>query len=180
MPGGKLQAKRYSQAIFEIAEERNTFDKWSEDLSKIASLLQNHELSSIIDNPRFSLEDKYKLISTSLDSSDTLVLNLVKLLISRGNFGLIADIYSEYSGLLDSYRKVEKAEVTTAIPLEEHEKVDIISRLEELTGKKINMTVKVDSSIIGGIIIRIGGKLLDGSTSSKLAFLRNEMGGAKS
>jgi F-type H+-transporting ATPase subunit delta len=179
VPTGKLQAKRYSQAIFEIAKEKNTLNKWSEDLSRIVSLSQNPEFVAVIDNPRFSFDDKFKLVSNQLKSSDPLVLNMVKLLISRGNFGLVSEIYSEYNGLLDSYHGMEKAEVTTAVELEDKEKVALVERLESLTGKKINLTVKVDPTIIGGIIVRIGGKLIDGSSSSQLSALNSEMADAR-
>ena len=80
---------------------------------------------------------------------------------------------------MDSYHGIEKAEVTTAVALEDNEKSALVSRLEELTGKKIHLTANVDDSIVGGIVIRVGGKLLDGSTSSRLAALKNEMAGTR-
>jgi F-type H+-transporting ATPase subunit delta len=179
VPTGRLQAKRFSQAIFEIAKEKNTLDKWFEDLSLIASLSRNPEFVAAVDNPRFSFEDKFKLVSNQLKSKDPLVLNLTKLLISRGNFGLIAEIHSEYNRLLDNYRNIEQAEVTTAVALEDKEKAALVGRLEALTGKKIKLSAKVDPVILGGIIIRVGGKLLDGSTSNQLAALKAEMTGSK-
>jgi len=76
---------------------------------------------------------------------------------------------------LDSYRGIEQAEVITAVPLDDKDKKRLEEHLGVVVGKKVVLKSRVDSSLIGGIVARIGGKLLDGSTHSKLMALRNEL-----
>ncbi len=170
-----IHAKRYSEAIFEIAKERNTFDKWQENLQKVALLAQNSEFVSVMENPKFSVQEKYKLLDVQLKNIDSMALNLAYILTNKGIFGLITDIYADYQHLLDNYRGIEQAEVTVAVPLDEKERQQLVERLSAMTGKKIIMTIRVDPGIIGGVIAKVGEKIIDGSTRSQLAALRNEL-----
>ena len=180
MAAESLQAKRFSQAVFEIAGKRNEFEKWQEDLRKLALLARNPEFIAAIDNPKFSVENKFKLLNNQVKGIGSLALNLANILINGNNFVLISGISAGYLELLDRYRGIEKAEVTTAVPLDETEKSELAARLNTLVNKKIVLSVKVDPTIVGGIIVRVGGKIIDGSTKSQLAALRNELAGAGS
>jgi F-type H+-transporting ATPase subunit delta len=173
-----LQSKRYSQAVFEIARENNELDKWKNDLERIAALAQDQEFVSIMENPKFSFEDKSKLLNNQLVGISQKALNLAKILTNQGKFGLITVIKADYQQLLDDLRGIDKAEVTTAIPLDESEKVMLAQRLGNITGKQIVIVEKVDPTIIGGMIARVGGKIIDGSTSNQLAALKNELANA--
>jgi len=170
-----LQAKRFSQAVFEIAREHHEIDKWQNDLQKIAILVQNEEFVAVMENPRFSFEDKAGLLEKHLKGIDRKVLNLAFILIRDGKFSLIKDVYSGFQMLVDDQRGIEKAEIITAIPLDENERAGMAERLGEIIGKKIILTEKIDSDIIGGIIVRVGGKILDGSTRTRLVALRNDL-----
>ena len=170
-----LQAKRYAQAIFEIARERKELDKWQADLRKIVASTANGEFVEVMDNPRYSFEDKSKLLLTQVKDISPLALNLAHLLINQGKFSLIGDISSGYHILLDSFRGIEQAEVTTAVPLDEKERLRLADRLGKLIGKTVILNPNLDSNIIGGIIIKIGGKLIDASTSGRLSALKSEI-----
>jgi F-type H+-transporting ATPase subunit delta len=173
-----LQAKRFSQAVFEIARERQDFEKWRNDIQKLAALARNNEYLSVIENPRYSFESKKKLLDVQLNNVSELARNLAYLLTNQGNFGLITGIETDFQKQLDDYEGIEKAEVTTAIQLDENEKAKIIAYLSKITGKKISLTLKIDQNIIGGMIAKVGGKIIDGSTSSRLAALKNELANA--
>ena len=88
---------------------------------------------------------------------------------------MVGDIADEYQRLLDSYHGIEPAEVITAVPLDDEDRLRLGERIGAVVGKKVVIKPEVDSSIIGGIIARIGGKLLDGSTRSKLEALKREL-----
>jgi F-type H+-transporting ATPase subunit delta len=88
---------------------------------------------------------------------------------------MIGEIADEYQRLLDSYHGIERAEVTTAVALDDKEKQRLEEQLGVVVGKKVVLEPKVDSSLIGGIVARVGGKLLDGSTHSKLMALKNAL-----
>jgi F-type H+-transporting ATPase subunit delta len=175
----KSFARRYSQAVFGIAREKNELDRWQSDLKKIATLADDAELIALLENPKVRFEDKAKILAKGLGDVNPLALNLVYLLVTRGRFGMVADIADEYQRLLDSYRGIERAEVTTAIELDADDKRKLEERLEAVVGKKVVVKPSVDPSVLGGIVARVGGKLLDGSTRSKLMALKKALAGGE-
>jgi len=171
----RIYARRYSQAVFNIALERNELDRWQSDLTKIASLSEDATFVALLENPKVHFENKAKLLSERLGDINPLALNLAYLFVTRGRLGMAGDVADGYRRLLDSYRGVEHAEVITAIPLDDEDRQRLEEYLGALVDKKVVLKPKVDSSLIGGIKARIGGKLLDGSTHSKLIALKNEL-----
>ena len=175
----KAFVKRYAQAIFEIALERKELDKWQSDLGKIAKLSEDTAFIIVLESPKFRLEDKVKVLAERLGDISPLALNLASLLIAKGRFSMAHDTAEEYQRLLDSYHGIEQAEVITAIPLTDADTQNLVKRLSELTGKKIVLKPEVNPNLIGGVVVRIGGKLIDGSTRSKLTDLQRELAGAR-
>jgi F-type H+-transporting ATPase subunit delta len=109
-----------------------------------------------------------------------MVIKLVLLLATKGRLALIDDVAEEYQTLVDNYRGIEGtevAEVTTAIALDDEYQLKLAQRITEIIGKPVVLKSRVDSNIVGGIIIRVGDKLIDGSIRSKLAALRKDLGG---
>jgi F-type H+-transporting ATPase subunit delta len=172
----RAQAKRYAQAVFQIALEKGELDRWQSDLKRIASLQQDDVLVRLLENPKLPFSDKVRLLSERLDINP-LALNLVCLLVARGRLGLLGEIAEEYQRLLDSYRGIEPAEVITAVPLEDEDKRKLEEHLSDIAGKKVIIYPKVDPALVGGIVARFGGKLLDGSTRSRLEALKKDIGG---
>jgi len=175
----KLYAKRYAEAVFEIAQEKKELERWQSDLNKIASLGESTELISLLESPKLSFDDKSKVLSQLLPEVNPLAINLVHLLVTRGRFDIAGAIAEEYEQLLNSYRGIEQAEVTTAVPLTDEEKKKLTEHLKAVVDKKIVLKTGVAPDIKGGIVIRVGGKLIDGSTKSKLQALRRELTGVK-
>ena len=171
----RFYAKRYAQAVFEIALGRKELDRWQSDLRTIASLGEDATLIAWLENPKFRFDDKVGLLSEQFGDLNPLTLNLVYLLAARGRLSMIGDIADEYQRLLDSYRGIEQAEVITAVPLDDEDRLRLGECLGAVVGKKVVVKPEVDSSLIGGFIARIGGKLLDGSTRSKLEALKREL-----
>jgi F-type H+-transporting ATPase subunit delta len=171
-------ARRYSQAVFEIALETKELDRWQSDLKKVVSVVGDAAFMALLESPRFHFEDKARLLSERLRGINPMALNLVLLLVTRGRLSIIGDIADGYQRLLDSYRGIETAEVTTAVPLDDKDKVKLAEHLGAMVGKKVRLKCEVDPSLIGGIVARIGDKLLDGSTRSKLMALKRELVGA--
>ena len=171
----RTSARRYSQAIFEIALEKGELDAWQSDLEKIATLGQDDEIVNFLESPRFHFNDKAKLLAEQLGDISPLALNLVYLLVAKGGITMVNEIAKEYRRLLDSYYGIEEARVTTAIPLDDDEKLELEERLGNIVGKKVVLESEVDSSVVGGIIARIEGKLFDGSTHGQLEALKREI-----
>ncbi len=171
-------ARRYSQAVFRIALEGKELNRWQSDLRKIASLVNDAALFALLQNPEVSFDDKAKVLSERLGDINPLALKLVSLLVTKGKLGMIGDIADEYQRLVDNSRGIEGAEVaevTTALPLDDEDKLRLAQRLTSLVGKPVVLKPKVDSSLIGGIIIRVGDKLIDGSIRGKLLALKRDL-----
>jgi len=171
----RFSARRYAQAIFEIALEKKRLDKWQSDLEKIAQLGRDATIAAFLESPVVHFEDKARLLSERLGDINPLVLNLVYLLITRGRVNMLADVVDEYQHLLDSYHGIERAGVTTAVPLDDETRLRLSESLSDIIGKKVILEPEVDPSLTGGVMVKVAGKLLDGSTRSKLAALKREM-----
>ena len=171
----RIHVRRYAQAAFELALERKELDRWQSDLKKIASLAEDATIVAFLESPKIHFESKVKLLSEQLGDINPLALNLAYLLVKRGGFCWAGEIDDEFQCLSDSYRGIEQAEVITAIPLDKEDEQRLTERLGTVVGKKVVIKPKLDASIIGGIIARIGDKLIDGSTRSRLLALKSEI-----
>jgi F-type H+-transporting ATPase subunit delta len=172
-------SKRYAQAVFQVARERNNLDEWQLDLKKIAGLIQNPEFVSVIENPKIPFELKAKLTHEILGKINSLALNLSYLLIVKNKFKNAGQIAEEFDHFLNEYRGVSNAEVITAIPVDTSDIKNLTQRLETILGSKIAADFKVDPAILGGIIARVDGSLIDGSIRTKLEMLKKSMVGIR-
>jgi F-type H+-transporting ATPase subunit delta len=171
-------ARRKAQELFRTALDKKELNWWQSDLRRIASLVKDEAISTLLENPEVHFDNKAKALSERLGDINPQALKLVSQLVAKGRLRMIDDIAEEYQRLLDNYRGiegVEVAEVTTAIPLDDEDKLRLAQRLTSLVGKPIVLKAKVDSNLIGGIIIRVGDKLIDGSIRSKLEALKRDM-----
>lgn len=173
----KIFSKRYSQAVFEIARETDEIEKWRVELNRLAELSMDKDLLAILESPKITFEDKARVVDEQVEGVSPMTRNLAYLLITRNKISALRAIADQYEQLVDNYYGIKHAEVTTAVPLDELEISRITKDLETLTGMKIVLTTKVDPGIIGGLVARINGKLLEGSTAGKLSALKNELVG---
>lgn len=171
-------AKRYARAVFELALDDNELDKWHKDLKNIAGAFVEPDLATVFLNSRVPLDTRRQLMAERLPELGELPLNLVSLLLMKSRTGSIEDILDEYGRLVNEHLGIEIANVTTAIPLAENDKEALGKRLEEVTGKRIILETSVDQEIIGGMIARIGDKVIDGSTRTRLVALKRSLAGA--
>ena len=171
-------AKEYAQAVFDTAVEKGELDVWRADLNIIAATVREPTLSGVLRSANLSPSQKMEAISHRLIKVSPQALNFVRLLIEQDRIELIDQILSEYERLLDThYLGVEYVEVTTAISLDEEQKERVSRRLTEIRGKQIRLGTQTDPSIVGGMIIRIGDRVIDGSVRSKLLELKLSLGG---
>lgn len=170
-------SKRYAQAVFQIAKERNTLDEWEIDLRKIADLMQNAEFASVIENPKLSFDLKAKLTKEVLGKVSPLAFNFAYLLITKNKFKNAGQIAQEFDSLLNEYHGMRHAEVITAVPMDTRDKIELSQRLAAIMGSKIEAEFRVDHAILGGFIARVNGSLIDGSIRNKLELLKTSMVG---
>jgi F-type H+-transporting ATPase subunit delta len=167
--------KRYARAAFELALEKNELEVWQEGLKKMADLTTDQELMALLQDPRIPFDAKNSLLRKRLGEIHPLTFNLALLLVSKGMLSRSGDIFQQYHHLLDAYRGIERAKVTTALPLITEEKEVVARRLGEIVDRKVMMDGQVDSSIIGGFIARIGDMLIDGSIRQRLETLKKNL-----
>ncbi len=170
-------ARRYAQAIFMIAKEQGSLDAWQKDLVQLIESTSAPEMQALLANPKLPTEEKVKHLRARLTGLAPLVLNLASLLVQKGRIDLVADIAQEYRVLYDAERGVEHARVTTAVPIDKAEQDRIARGLTTLTGRQVSLEVYVDPAIIGGLVARVGDRVLDGSTLSQLHALRRSLVG---
>jgi F-type H+-transporting ATPase subunit delta len=172
----KANARRYAQAVFEIARETRELERWRADLQKLADAMGNADFLAAMESPKIKFDDKSRLLAR-LGDINPLALNLARLLIAKNGIGMMNEVSAEYQRLVDAYHGIQKAKVVTAVPIDDKDKEKLAEDLGAMVGSKIVIESEVDPGILGGIIARIGGKLLDGSTRSKLVALKREMAG---
>jgi F-type H+-transporting ATPase subunit delta len=172
-----VAAKRYAQAAFEVALERGTLDRWANDLELITAVMGDDRVLALLVNTKVPLAERYRLLEATLEGIDPQAMNLAKLLVAKGRAGLAPQIAEAYRGLADEHAGVAHATVVTAVPLSDAERQAVEEKLGEMTGKKVIAHTEVEPSIVGGLVARIGDKVIDGSTHGKLLALRRSLVG---
>ena len=175
----EIAAKRYAEGIFELARSQNRLDEWSANLQTISSVLADVQVIGLLQSSRMSLADKIALAERLFQGLDAQALNLVKLLISKGRVRLAPQIAEAYQEMVDETKGIVHATVTTAVPLSDEERDMVARRLQEVSSKQVVLQTEVDEEIIGGLVARMGDTLIDGSTKSKLAALKQQLEGAR-
>lgn len=172
-----IVANRYAKALFEVAEERDLIDTIESQLQLVAeSLYENEDLRRVLMNPQVSSSDKKELVQKLFKNQTGVeVLNLLRLLIDRKREAILDEVLVAFTHMANEKLGILDVTVTTAVALEEQEKQDLAQHLGKALGKKLSIHVKVDKAIIGGILLRIGDRLFDGSIAGKLAGFKQEI-----
>ena len=173
---GEAVARRYARAIFELAVEHGqSIDDWLADLRVIASVLGDVSIRATLTEPGMSFDAKRSLIDSAIAQFEPLRRNLVYTLVSRGRIDLVDAIVREFQAIVHEHYGIVEATVTTAVPVSDDEAAHIAERLGQIVGKRIILDRVVDPSIIGGVVARIGDRLINGSIAGQLAALRQQL-----
>ena len=171
-----VSPRRYAQAVFQLAVESGQLETWSEDLRVVAVALENAEMAGLLDSPQVPVSVKIDTIKQVLgDSVERLALNLVSLLAVRKLCYLVPGILDEYGHLVDAHGGIERAEVVSAVELDDGQRSAILRVIEEIVGNEVRLTSRVDPEILGGLIVRVGDRVLDGSVRARLREMRRRI-----
>ncbi len=173
-----IAAKRYAEAAYLLAREDGKEQAWSAGLSALASLFGDEQAKTLLENTRVPAIEKLRLVERALAGADPLVLNLARLLLRRGRTSLGPHIAEAFQALIDEAKGISHATVTSAVPLSAEDRRAVEQRLREITGGDVIIETKVDEGILGGLVVRIGDRLIDGSTKSRLLALKRRLAGA--
>jgi F-type H+-transporting ATPase subunit delta len=173
-------AKKYATALFLLARERKLEDTMWADLSALGQVFKaDRRLLKVIAAPQIPDEDKHKLVRTVLTGAHEAVLHFMLFVIDKGRTEHIPRIIEMYGQLLDEARGVVEADITSAVTLNDDEVSRIVQKLEKLSGKKVRHRVQVDPEILGGVIVIIGGEIIDQSVRHDLSRLRDSLSALK-
>jgi F-type H+-transporting ATPase subunit delta len=170
-------ARRYAQALFLSSQEKNLLDEVEAELKMVVESIRGSEdLSKIIDRELIPAEEKKALmvkVFSGKISSQTM--NFIKLVLDKKREKHLQEILSEFTALADTARNMLEAEVTTAAELSPQQQELLIKGLSSHTGKEVRLKINVDPSLLGGVMIKIGDKVYDGSARQQLQSLRERL-----
>ena len=167
----KLVSKVYGDALFEAARDCGKMDEIFEEVQSIGVILEeNAELQKILGNPRVMREDKEQMIETIFRGRvSNEIVELMKLMIEKGRYSKIDSVFEYFIGLVKEEKKIGIAYIATAVELSEAQKEAVMQRLLQTTKyESFEMNYQVDASLIGGMVIRIGDRVVDTSIKTKL------------
>jgi len=169
-------ARPYAAAVFKKAKETGATDKWSKSLAFLSAVLQDETLIAIVDNPKVS---GVRLLVLLLDICEGQIdnegANFLKLLVKNRRLALlplIARLFEEFKAEHEGYVDVD---VYTAYAFTKEARQDFASKLEKTLNKKVHMKISVDKSLIGGVLVRAGDKVIDGSIRGQLQQLQKAL-----
>jgi F-type H+-transporting ATPase subunit delta len=170
-------ARRYAEAVFDLAKKSKTIDRWRSDLRTAAGILSDPKLIRVLEDPKVPRAAKRQILDDAFTVKlDPLVQNLLYLLAERARLGLVPRITDEFVEMANREEGVVIANVTTAVALSEAQQKKVQDRLRQLTGaQKIDLRLNTDPRIIGGMIARVGDELYDGSVRTKLNELQERL-----
>lgn len=170
-------AKRYATALFQLSKEHQLLDQMESELRVVKEVLAgNSELKAVLKSPKLSNDKKKEIIRGSFGEVHTFVLNTLLILIDRHREDYIIDMADQFIQLANDDRGIAEAQVYTIRPLTDDEQGALSSSFAAKVGKKsLRINNIVDSNLLGGVKIRIGNRIFDGSLSGKLERLERQL-----
>lgn len=166
--------RRYAEAAFQIAIRDDAIEAWRHDL-EVASAETNEELMGVLANPALPLDQRLAAAGGVYGKLGKPVQNLIFLLVRRSRIEQLPRVVDEFVRLDDRRQGITHATATSASPLTDLEVKALTARLEQMTGGRIALETDVDESLLGGLIVRVGDRLIDGSVRGRLERLRNQL-----
>ena len=174
----RASAARYAKALFDVASAEFTPEQAETELVAFADLVVAHDdLRQALASPAIPAARKRAVVAQLLDRQQPSgpVRKLLLLLAERDRLDLLADLVSVYHERVMEHLTVVQAEVTTATPLQPDQAAQLQQRLGTTIGRTVTLTTRVDPSLIGGMVTRIGGTVYDGSVATQLTTLRQRL-----
>lgn len=169
------RAKRYAKAVFELAQEEGKVEEWTSRLEGVRTLLTDPQASVVLFNPVIPSVRRVEVIDDLAGGLGKEAANLAKMMVATGRPELIEGIVEEYTALADEAAGRVRATATTAVALEENDQQRLSKQLSESLGKEVRLELRVDRSIIGGMVLQIGDHLIDASVATRLQQLRRRL-----
>ena len=169
-------ARPYAEAVFLMAEEKGQMDQWSDMLGFLKQVTSDELLKKISDNPKVSKDAlQGAMMDICQGQMDDNGLNLIKLLIKNNRLQIAGEIAEQFEVKKAEIAGIIDVKVTSAFPMSDDDKDELTKSLSSSFGKQVKISVEEDSSLVGGMIIRAGDKVIDGSLSGQIQQLANKL-----
>jgi F-type H+-transporting ATPase subunit delta len=169
-------AEVYSRALFDVAQENDILDDVHDQLGQFADELdENRDMQVFFFSPYFSSQEKKDGIGKMLEGANEHFQRFLELLAERHRMPAIFRIRRDFDALYAEERKLLPATITSAVELDKDTLKEIARKIEENTGRKVDLTTKVDPHVIGGLVMRVGNMVMDGSIRARLERLRKQV-----
>jgi len=171
-------AGRYATALFELADSAGSLDATAGDLAQIAALIQkSDDLRRLVLSPAFSSDQQAKAFAAVLEKAGIkgLVANFTGLVIQNRRLFALPDMITSFNSLLAAKRGEVSADVTSAHPLSDSQLQSLKASLKTATGRDVQINAKVDAGLLGGLVVKVGSRMIDSSLKTKLTSLKLSM-----
>lgn len=169
---------RYASAIFDLGKDSNALDALENDLGQMKSAVAgNADLAYLMESPAFSRDDQQKALAAVMDKMGVsdLTKRFVGLMIAKGRLAMLPGAIEGFQQRLADHRGEVVAEVTSAQPLSDGQRDKLAENLKAAYGKDVKIDASVDPSLLGGLVVKIGSKMIDTSLRAKLSGLQRAM-----
>ena len=174
----KLVSKTYGDALFAVALEESRMDEFFEAAKAVADILRtNEDFGKLMNHPKIIKEEKVKIVEEAFGNNvPKEIVGIMALMITKGRAEEMLSVFDYFIDLVKEEKKIGKADVTTAVELTKVQKENVEKKLLETTNyESFEMNYAVDESLIGGMIIRIGDRVVDSSIKTKIYNLSREL-----
>ena len=169
-------AEVYARSLFEVAKEHEVLDRVHDELGEFAeALADDRTLQVFLFSPYFSSEEKREGVKKVVSDADERIVNFLELLAERHRMPAVFRIRREFEALWAEENQLLPVTVTSAIELDEGLIEDIGKRIEEQTGRQVELSSNVDPEVLGGLVVRVGNMVLDASVRNRLERLRKQV-----
>lgn len=169
---------RYATALFELARDEKSVDAVKADLDKFNALLdESADLKRLVRSPVFGADVQLKALNAVLDKAGIagVAANVLRVLTANRRLFAVADVIRAFNALVAKYKGEATADVTVAEPLSDKNLDALKASLKTVTGKDVALNVKVDPAIIGGLVVKLGSRMIDSSLRTKLNSIKHAM-----
>ena len=168
-------ARRYSQAAFSIASEKDEIDKWLSEMKDATAILSDNDCIAFFYAEQIPIDVKLDGVKKLFSKNMGLIQNLISLMVTRKDISKFLEVSNIFISMADEYKGIVKVDITTAVPIAKENLEKITKKIENIENKKVVIKKNIDKNILGGIVIRIGDKLIDGSTKNKINLLSEQL-----
>jgi len=171
-------ARRYAQALADVAIAHNLVDQLDAELHTFADMMRtSRELHDLFASPVVSKRDKDKVLEALIQRTHphAMTANLLRTMLQNYRLQYLVAVYEQFQREINARRGVVIAEVTTAQPMGEAEQEKLSQRLGQITGKRVQFQFATDATLIGGVITRVGSVVYDGSVRTKLQGIKHQL-----